>query len=219
MIQPVVTRKTAQRAPSVIALTLLLMLGCGQRERYEPLPGDATVLAFGDSVTAGVGAGPGEDYPARLAELTGLSVINAGVSGDTAQQAQKRLGTLLAHHEPALVIVELGGNDFLRQTRPDRVKVFLQHIIREAKTAGSVVALVSVPRLSLLRASVGALTDSKIYAELAAEEGVILIPETFSEVLSDQNLRADAIHPNAPGYTQLARGVWAALADAGLVAD
>ena len=205
--------------PFLAALAVLLLFGSADSEQFEPLPPDAVVLAFGDSVTAGLGAGAGADYPTRLAELTGLRVINAGVSGDTAREAGERLQPLLAQHRPDLVIVELGGNDFLRKTPPARVRGYLQEIIREASGSGAMVALVAVPRLSLLRASVGALADSSIYAELAAQEGALLIPDIFSDVLSDNDLRADEIHPNAQGYEQLAQGIRAALAEAGLITN
>lgn len=146
-------------------------------------------------------------------------MVNAGVSGDTAREAGRRLAPLLASHRPALVIVELGGNDFLRQANTQQVRSHLQAIIREARTSGAQVALVAVPRLSLLRASVGALSDSPIYAELAAEEGLILIPDILSDILSDDALRADEIHPNGRGYEQLARGIMAVLADSGLLSS
>ena len=202
---------------SCIALLLLMLTACGAPPQFSPLPPDAPVLAFGDSVTAGVGAAADQHYPGRLAAATGWRVINAGVSGDTARQARKRLAPLLAAHQPALVIVELGGNDFLRQTPAAKVRVYLQEIIREASASGAIVALVAVPRLSLLRASVGALSDSPIYAELAAEEGVLLIPGVFSDVLSDESLRADEIHPNARGYEQLAQGMLSVFTEAGLI--
>lgn len=193
--------------------------GCAERKQFDALPPDALVLAFGDSVTAGVGADAGSDYPSQLGESTGLTVVNAGVSGDTAREAAGRLAPLLTSHQPQLVIIELGGNDFLRQTQAARVKAFLRAIIREALASGSAVALVAVPRLSLLRASLGALTDSPIYAELAEEEGVVLVPDIFSEVLSDGSLRADEIHPNARGYRQLAEGIRGVLIARGLLTD
>ena len=207
---------TATRT-ALIAAPFLLLLACTDHARFAPLTPGTPVLAFGDSVTAGVGAAAGQHYPGRLAAATGWRVINAGVSGDTARQARKRLAPLLAAHQPALVIVELGGNDFLRQTPAAKVRVYLQEIIREASASGAIVALVAVPRLSLLRASVGALSDSPIYAELAAEEGVLLIPGVFSDVLSDESLRADEIHPNARGYERLAQGVLSVFTEAGLV--
>ena len=203
----------------LLAFLLLVVPACGDRDRFKPLPPGSTVLAFGDSVTAGVGADGGGNYPARLAAATGWTVVNGGLSGDTARGAGKRLAPLLAAHHPALVIIELGGNDFLRQTPAARVHTDLQDVIREASASGAEVALVAVPRLSLLRASVGALADSPIYAQLAEEEGVLLVPAIFSEVLSDPELRADEIHPNARGYEQLADGILAELTKAGLVGD
>ena len=207
----------AASCTNLLAVAFLLLVACTDHARFTPLPPNAPVLAFGDSVTAGVGAAAGMDYPARLTAATGWQVINAGVSGDTAREARKRLAALLSAHQPSLVILELGGNDFLRQTPAAKVREYLREIIREARDSGAIVALVSVPRLSLLRASVGALSDSPIYAELADEEGVLLIPGIFSDVLSDESLRADEIHPNARGYEQLAEGIRAALMEAGLI--
>ena len=203
----------------LLACLLLLAPGCGNETRLPPLQPGAVVLAFGDSITAGLGAGPGEDFPARLAAATGWQVVNAGVSGDTAREARERLAPLLDKWQPELVIVELGGNDFLRQTPAARVGGYLREIVRDAQASGASVALVAVPRLSLLRASVGALSDSPIYAEIAAEEGVILIPDVLADILSDAGLRADEIHPNAAGYRQLAAGIREALAARGLLGD
>lgn len=200
-------------------LVVLSLSGCADPRRFTPLPPGAVVLAFGDSITAGVGAPPGKGYPTRLANETGWQVVNAGVSGDTARAAVKRLAPLLASHQPELVIVELGGNDFLRRASAAQVRSHLQAIAREALASGAVVALVAVPEFSLLRASVGALSDSPIYEELADEDGVILIPDLLSEVLSDDALRADEIHPNARGYKQLTSGIMAALSATGLLAS
>ena len=209
------------RAPGLCLLACLLLLapGCGNETRLLPLQPGAVVLAFGDSITAGLGAGPGEDFPARLAAATGWQVVNAGVSGDTAREARERLAPLLDKWQPELVIVELGGNDFLRQTPAARVGGYLREIVRDAQASGASVALVAVPRLSLLRASVGALSDSPVYADIAAEEGVILIPDVLADILSDAGLRADEIHPNTAGYRQLAEGIREALAARGLLGN
>ena len=203
----------------LLACLLLLAPGCGNETRLPPLQPGAVVLAFGDSITAGLGAGPGEDFPARLAAATGWQVVNAGVSGDTAREARERLAPLLDKWQPELVIVELGGNDFLRQTPAARVGGYLREIVRDAQASGASVALVAVPRLSLLRASVGALSDSPVYADIAAEEGVILIPDVLADILSDAGLRADEIHPNTAGYRQLAEGIREALAARGLLGN
>jgi acyl-CoA hydrolase len=205
-------------ATHLICLSLLLaaIAGCSREPAHNPLPDGAVVLAFGDSVTHGTGAGDGRSYPELLAMETGWSVINAGVPGDTAGQAVNRIGSLLDRHAPDLVIVELGGNDFLRQ-RPERqVKEDLRAILHTCRDAGIRTVLVAVPRLSLLRAGIGALADSPIYRELADEEQVPLIAGVFSDVISDDGLRADRIHPNARGYRELTSGFLRALQDIGL---
>ena len=157
------------------------------------------------------------DFPGQLAALTEWNIINAGIPGDMARDAGPRLGPLLAEHQPTAVLVELGGNDFLRQRSEPSVKEDLRGILRAVEGAGAVPILVAVPRFSMLRATVGALSDSTLYAELAEEEGVPLIPGVLSSVLSDESLRADPIHPNAAGYERLASGIANELVSLGLL--
>ena len=202
----------------LLAGLLLALTACSDGPRFvEVLPPGTTVLAFGDSVTHGTGAGRGEGYPEQLARLSGWKVINAGIPGDTAAEARSRLTGLLAQHAPELVIVELGGNDFLRRRRADQVKADLDFILRTSLDTGAITILVAVPQLSVLRATVGALDDSPIYAELAEETGVVLVPDVFSAVLSDDTLRADRIHPNAVGYARMADGIAQRLREVGLL--
>ena len=198
---------------------LILLSGCDEESPHTTLHPGSVVLAFGDSVTYGTGAGRGEDYPSRLAQSSGWTVINAGVPGDTAEQARERIEPLLDEHSPSLVIVSLGGNDFLRQRPPVAVKEDLRAIVQAVRGAGALPVLVAVPRLSLLRATIGALADSPIYAELAEEEGLLLVEGVFSAVLSEEALRADPIHPNAAGYQKFSAGLFDALHEAGLAAD
>ena len=201
----------------LVPLWATLLVACGAEPRYSALPADSVVLAFGDSVTHGTGAAEGQDYPRYLAELSGWRVINAGVPGDTAQAARERLPGLLRAHQPDLVIVELGGNDFLRKRPDDAVREDLRAMLTLVREQGALPVLVAVPRLSLLRASVGALSDAPLYADLAESENVLLVPEVFADILSEESLRADAIHPNAAGYRQLAEGIAEALRKAGLL--
>lgn len=199
-------------------LLVAVVVACGQAPTYEPLPPGTTVLAFGDSVTYGTGAARGQDYPTRLAERSGWEIVNAGVPGDTAQEALRRIDTLLAQSSPTLVIVELGGNDFLRRREQAAVREDLRAIVRAVKQFGALPVLVAVPEVSLFGATIGSLSDASIYRELADEEGLLLIEDVFSDVLSDDSLRADQIHPNADGYRVFADGIAAALAEAGLLA-
>lgn len=196
----------------------MLSSGCGREPAYASLPPGSVVLALGDSVTFGTGAGEGEDYPARLAEITGWSVHNHGVPGDTSAGARARFDAALAEAQPALVIVEIGGNDFLRRQPVVAVKENVRAILQRAKAAGIPVVLVATPAFSPLGAAVGLLPDAPLYAELADEERVPLVPDVFARVLSDAELKSDPIHPNAAGYRRLAEGIAAGLAEAGLFA-
>jgi acyl-CoA hydrolase len=123
----------------------------------------------------------------------------------------------LDQYQPVAVLVELGGNDFLRQRSESAVKEDLRAILNSIRDYGALPILVAVPRFSMLRATVGALSDSTIYAELADEEGVPLISGALSAVLSDESLRADPIHPNAAGYARLADEMADSLTASGLL--
>ena len=199
-------------------ITLLLLAACGGGQKAQPLPPGAAVLAFGDSVTIGTGAAPGEDYPTRLAAITGWSITNAGVPGDTTEAAKGRIRAALEESKPALVIVEIGGNDFLRRRPEGQIREDLRKILAEIRAARIPVVLVAVPRFSLLGAAVGALPDAELYEQLAEEEKVPLVPDVFARILSDPGLKADQIHPNAEGYRQLAEGIADGLRKAGFLA-
>lgn len=198
-----------------IVLFSFMLAACKEAPTHQPLPAGAVVLAFGDSVTFGTGAAPGEDYPTQLAQRSGWKVINAGKPGDTAAAAKSRIDALLQETQPAMVIVELGGNDFLRRRAEAEVKEDLRAILQSVKTAGAIPVLVAVPQFAIVL--VGSLSDSAIYSELAREENVVLAEDAFSEVLSDPSLRADRIHPNAEGYRRLSDGIAKRLGKAGLL--
>lgn len=191
----------------ILCFVVALAACGGSEEKLAAVPAGQRVLAFGDSVTYGTGAAAGEDWPALLAAQTGWQVINAGVPGDTAQAGKSRMQGLLDEHRPALVIIEIGGNDFLRRRPPGQVKEDIRELIRAAKAAGAQVVLVGVPELSLLTVMSGRPTDSPVYEALGKEEGVPVIGEVFSDVLGRPELCADRIHPNAEGYRYLADGI------------
>jgi len=207
-----------RRAFLSLAAATLALAACGRAPQQAGLPAGSVVLAFGDSVTHGTGAAPGEDWPTRLAALTGWQVVNAGIPGDTAAAGRERIGALLDEHRPALVLVEIGGNDFLKRRSQAAVKEDLRAIVTAARGSGAGVALVAVPELSLLAAVARRPSDAPIYTELGREEKVSVIEGVFSGVLGDAALRADAIHPNARGYEQMAAGIHAALQRTGWAA-
>lgn len=195
------------------------MIGCGPKPiRARAVPPDATVLALGDSLTSGVGASADTAYPAVLQQLTGWKVVNGGVSGDTSAQTLQRLPALLQTHQPALVIVGIGGNDFLRRQSASTTRANIHRICTDARASGAQVMLVAVPELSFLAASAGLLSDHAMYEEIASELKIPLHSKGWSTVLADASLRSDQIHANARGYARFAQGLVETLKDTGLLA-
>ena len=204
-------------AASLLAVALAPLTACGRKApRAQAVPAGATVLALGDSLTSGVGASRDTAYPAVLQQLTGWKVVNGGVSGDTSAQALARLPGLLQQHQPALVIVSIGGNDFLRRQTASDTRTRVRQICAQARASGAQVLLVAVPELSLLAAA-GRLSDHALYEEVADELRIPLHRKGWSAVLADARLRSDQIHANATGYAQFAQGLVDTLRDTGLL--
>ena len=200
------------------AAALTALAGCGRTDKAaRPVPRGATVLALGDSLTYGTGATPDTSYPAVLAGLTGWDVRNAGVPGDTSAQALARQPALLAEHRPQLVIVSIGGNDFLRKLPEADTRAHVHAICKQALESGAQVLLVAVPRASVA-AALGQLTDHALYAEVATDLKIALQREAWAEVLAQPELRADPVHANASGYAQFARRLQTTALAVGLLA-
>ncbi len=193
----------------VLLLAAVALAACGRPAATQgtPVPAGATVLALGDSITAGTGAEPAQSYPAQLAALTGWNVVNAGVPGDTAAQAFARLPTLLAEHRPALVIVSIGGNDFLRRIAADETETSLRRMAAMVRETNAQMLLVAVPQPSVSAAVGLGLSDHPVYERLAKELHLPLHAQGWSRVLGDEKLRSDPIHANAAGYRAFAEGL------------
>lgn len=200
----------------LFCLCILLVAACG-RDRLPALPRDATVLVVGDSVSAGFGVDAPQAWPALLGQHSGWKVVNGGVSGDLSADALRRLPALLDQHAPRLVLLEIGGNDMLRGVPDARIRSNLESMIVASRDAGSRVALMAVPRPSLMGAALSALRPADFYADVAAEHGAVLLEYGLSEILSRPDFRLDPLHPNTAGHAALAREVAEGLADAGLL--
>lgn len=200
----------------LLAALALALVACGKKPPIAALPDGATVLALGDSITFGTGAAPDTSYPAVLAGVTGWNVVNAGVPGDTSAAALARLPALLQEHKPPLVLVSIGGNDFLRRVSPAETRANIRAISEQARAAGAQVLLVGIPEASALAAAARSLGDHALYGELATELKLPLHTGGWAQVLSDPALRSDAIHANAAGYQRFARGLADRLRELGL---
>jgi acyl-CoA thioesterase-1 len=206
--------RSRQRRVLVIAAALIVT-ACGNA-RDTPLPRGSVVLVVGDSITAGYGIDSSEAWPARLAGETGWRVVAAGVNGDVTAGGRERLPSLLDEHVPALVVIELGGNDLLRHIPEAQIVANLDAMIDTARAHGARVALMAVPQPTAIGALTG-LSPAGFYRDLAQRRQVVLIDRALPAVLSEDNLKQDAIHPNAAGHAALARRTADELKRAGVV--
>ena len=193
---------TTDRRHFLFGTAALLLAACARGAKHSALPRGATVLALGDSLTYGYGAPPEAAYPRKLSELTGGQVVNGGVSVDTSQQALARLPALMKQ-SPKLVLLGIGGNDFLRRVAEAETRRHIGSTIAAVQAAGVPLVLIAEPQPSL-GALVGSLSDHPLYADLAGEYRVPLFAGGWADILSDAGLRSDAIHANARGYALFA---------------
>jgi len=188
----------------LIVVITMLSFACSKSAQLPQLASDAAILAFGDSLTFGTGAGETESYPAVLSRLTGRKVINAGVPGELSGTGVMRLPEYLEREHPALLILCHGGNDLLARKDHKEIAENLRSMIRMAQERGVSVVLIAVPSLGLT------LKPPGFYAELSVEFNVPIEQKVLPEILGKSSLKSDHIHPNANGYKQLA-GAMAAL--------
>jgi lysophospholipase L1-like esterase len=197
-------KRISLRAPCII-LGLLLFLsltGCRDRTPHlAPLEPGALILAFGDSLTAGNGAGRDASYPAVLEQLTGYRTVNAGRPGELSGEGLQRLPGLLQRYQPDLVILCHGGNDLLRRHDPEQTTANLRLMIEAARDNHAEIVLLGVPQPGLW------LKAAPFYRQLAEEYRIPCDTETLAEILGRRELKSDAIHPNAAGYRKLAQAL------------
>lgn len=204
---------TRRRFMQISALLAAALTACSKTAPHAALPAGSTILALGDSLTAGYAADAEAAYPAVLASLTGWQIINGGVSGNTSAQALARLPALM-RRQPQLVLVSIGGNDFLRKVPEADTRSNIRQIVQQIKAAGVPAVLVAVPYFTT-GALFGRLSEHPMYEELAAELNVPLLKGAWAEVLGDKKLKSDQIHANAQGYRVFAENMWAFLKQQG----
>lgn len=173
-----------------------------------------TVLAFGDSLTAGYQLGPQEGFAPQLeaalrAQGRQVRVHNAGVSGDTTAQGRARLGWVLKglKTRPDLAIVELGANDMLRGQPPATARANLDAILTELGRQGVPVVLagmLATPNLGPAYAR----EFNAIYPDLAKKHSAALYPFFMNGVIGGSGLLlGDRIHPTRAGVAVIVRGI------------
>ncbi len=185
----------------IVIILCSLLYSCSEDAKLIALDKDANILAFGDSLTYGTGTSPDKAYPAVLSRLIERNVINAGVPGELSKDGLKRLTALLQKHQPELVIICHGGNDILRKLSSSKTKDNIQQMILLAKQHNSQVLLIGVPEFGLF------LNSSPIYQALATENMLPIENNVLGDILANNSLKSDHIHPNTQGYQTLAEKI------------
>jgi len=195
-----------------LGLALLAALaGCGRSPQLAPLARDAVVLAFGDSLTYGTGAGEAQSYPAQLEQLIARRVVRSGVPGEVTAAALARLPGALEAHAPKLLILCIGGNDFLRNLSKSAAAQNVRAMVALAKARGIDVLLIGTPEKGIT------VTPPAFYAEIAEAYDIPYEGKVIGQVLRDNALKSDPIHPNAQGYRLIAERVAELLREAGAI--
>lgn len=175
-----------------------------------------TVLIVGDSISAGFGLDTRYGWASLLQtrlrqEGFDDKVVNASISGDTSAGGQARLPALLAAHKPAVVVLELGGNDGLRGQPPAQLRQNLASMVDQSRQAGAKVLLLGMqlpPNYGVRYTTAFA----KVYEELAKDKQVALVPFFLEGVGGVPELmQADGIHPAQGAQQRLLENAWPVL--------
>jgi acyl-CoA thioesterase-1 len=162
------------------------------------------IVAFGNSLTAGLGVRPDQSYPAHLQRALDAAgyayrVVNAGVSGETTAGGARRVSWVLKN-KPTIVILELGGNDGLRGLSLQETKANLERIIQQLQQASVTVVLAGM-KLPPNYGQEYTAGFEALYQALAKQYRLTLIPFFLDGVAGSSSLnQADGIHPTGEGY-------------------
>lgn len=191
--------------PILCLLFAVVLVGCAKREIKNLDSKGANVICFGDSITFGYGVKETESYPQLLAGKIHVPVINAGIDGDTSSEALKRLESDVLERDPLLVIIEFGGNDFLRKIPKQLTLDNISEMVERIQNKAAMVAIADI--------SAGVFLNDyrqQLY-KLARDKGAIFVPRILSGIITNPRMRSDFLHPNAEGYSLIAQRTYCAI--------
>jgi len=181
-----------------------------------PAAAAATILVFGDSLSAAYGIGAREGWPTLLEERLrqkgiDYTVANASISGETSSGGATRIGEALARTRPSIVIVALGSNDGLRGLPVGQMKANLTRIVRAAKGAGSKVLIVG-NRMPPNYGPRYTREFDQAFVEVAREQKAALVPFMLEGIASTrENFQPDNLHPTAAAQPIILETIWQGL--------
>lgn len=184
---------------AALALGLWKVVAGPSYTNYPPRSGP--LVAFGDSLVQGVGAAEGSDFVSRVSRSLNEPIVNLGISGDTTRDGLARLDEVLAL-KPGVVIVLLGGNDYLQRVPQEETFANLRTIIDTLQEDGALTIVLGVRG--------GLLTDNYEdgFARLAKDTGSPYVPDVLRNLIGNRQYMADQVHPNDQGYAVIAERVF-----------
>jgi len=160
------------------------------------------IYILGDSITAGYGLKKEQAYPYLLSQKINLPIVNRGVSGDKTSDALARLSKDILLEKPRIVIIALGGNDFLKKVPKTVTEQNLKEIITQVQREKAITVILGM--------NLGLFTDEykDLYQRVAKETGSYLIPQVLKGIIDNPKHRQeDIIHPNQIGQEILANKI------------
>jgi len=190
----------------ISSIVVVLILGVlywfvSSEQQITNYPSSGTgIIAFGDSLVAGVGATEGSSFVDILEQEIGQPILNLGVPGDTTIDGLARIESV-TRRNPEVVMLLLGGNDALRRISKEETRANLYSLISEIQESGAVVVLLGVRG--------GLLGDGykDMYEDLSRELGTAYVSDVLKGLFGKVEFMSDSVHPNNKGYAYIAQRV------------
>jgi len=183
----------------LVAIILILTPTLFFYQKHKNIANDTNpIVFFGDSITAGKGAGAGEDFPSLIGKTLNIPIVNAGVSGSTTHDALLRINKDVISKNPSIVVIELGGNDLLEHVDIGVSRRNFDSILSKISTTGAKIVVLDVKFFVFHQKYE---TD---WRDLAKKYNAVYAPDILEGIIADPRLKFDDIHPNAKGYQKIA---------------
>lgn len=186
----------------LLGFSIVVLSGCARQEVKNVNSTGKKIICFGDSITSGYGVNPNDAYPSVLSEWLNMPVINAGIDGDTTDQALKRLAPDVLEKDPLLVVVEFCGNDFLEKIPKETTLSNISLMVDKIQEQGAMVAIVDIS------AGMFMAQYRMDFRRLAQKKDAIFIPGILDKIITNPSMKSDFLHPNAKGYRLVAERIY-----------
>ena len=189
----------------IYLIIILMLLGCGKEKKKVEVKLDRPLVVLGDSLAVGYGSSKGFTY--YLREKMNQNIINLGKNGQTSRQALKRLDEVMSH-DPSIVLLELGGSDYLKRIPVREIETNLSEIIEKLDDGERVIFLTEFyPTNSILRLfiKVPKKEYDNMFKRLSQGENIYVLDNIWKGVWGKE--MSDEIHPNTKGYENMGQNI------------